>query len=323
MHPRVVTVPNEQKKNIPELFGAYPVQYISSFSEHSRAFIKVADGCPHRCSYCIVSKLRGVLHSRPIDDILKEAEILSKNGYKEIVLTAINLASYGRDIGSSLVTLLKAIDSSGLFPRIRLSSLEPHFIDERLLEGLSECVHICPHFHIPLQAGSDEILKAMNRPYIVQDFLAITEKLKKIFDRPALSTDIIIGFPGETEADFLCTLRIAEEVGFCRIHIFPFSAREGTEAWNLPNGVSHKVIRKRAELLKNLANRLAEIYRRSLIGIQETVVVEEVHKDGVIGLIERYQKVKIEGSVAKRGECLSAQIYDVHPSSQILLANLQ
>ncbi|MCX7703600.1 MAG: tRNA (N(6)-L-threonylcarbamoyladenosine(37)-C(2))-methylthiotransferase MtaB [Planctomycetota bacterium] len=306
-HPRIIAIPNEQKEKIPEMFEVQPLEFINSFSEHSRAFVKVADGCPHGCSYCIVRHLRGSLRSRTIHSILEEAHFLSEKGYKEIVLTAVNLSAYGRDIGTDLATLVKSLDSSSLFPRIRLSSLEMHFMDERLLSVLASCQHLCPHFHIPLQSGSDKILARMNRPYSAEKFLAVVERLKRAFDRPAFTTDIIVGFPGETEKEFEETLSVARDARFCRIHIFPFSPRDGTEAATFPERLPKSLVRDRLKRLKELADSLSEEYRRSLVGIKETVIVEKSGCE-TIGLIERYQKVKVENLSGKRGEYLPVEV---------------
>jgi len=320
-HPFIVAVPNGEKMNIPTLFGAPPAKRITHFFEHSRALIKVADGCPHTCSFCIVTHLRGDLRSRSVEDILEEAKTLAENGYKEVVLTAINLGAFGRDRNTDLATLVKRLDEENIFPRIRLSSLEPHQITEDFLNAIGECEHICPHFHIPLQSGSTRILNRMRRPYSPHKFLSIVERLRKMFDRPAITTDIIVGFPSETEDDFNATLRVAEEAGFCRIHIFPFSPREGTEAAGLPHRITPDVLKERASRLRNLAAELAAEYRRSLVGMEETVIIEENREKHSIGITERYQRALLENISIPCGEYLRIKITSpVEPPSDILLA---
>lgn len=321
VHPYIVAVPNSKKVMIPTLFDAPKADRITRLSGHSRAFIKVADGCPNACSYCVVTHLRGGLKSRPVEEILQEARVLAENGYREVVLTAVNLGAYGRDINSDLSTLIRRLDEENILPRIRLSSLEPHYVTDSLLETLSECKSICPHFHLPLQSGSDRILKKMKRPYSVQNFLSMVGLLRSVFDRPAITTDVIVGFPEETEQDFFMTLEVVREASFCRIHIFPFSVRCGTEAAKNPHRVPDDTIKRRRERLKRVADSLAFDYRRSLIGMRETIIVETGGKRHTIGITERYQKALLQDSSLPSGEYLSVRITEVvEPPSDILLA---
>lgn len=284
-HERIVAVDNAAKAELLSRIGTVP-----DFDGRSRALLKVCDGCPSSCSYCIVCRVRGRLRSRRIDDILAEAECIAAAGFKEVVLVGVNLAAYGRDSNSSLADLLRRLNKEHLFPRIRLSSLEPHFVDDALLEAIDECDSVCAHFHLPLQSGSDAVLSHMRRPYTAADFMRLVERLRKIRVKPAITTDIIVGYPTETDADFEKTLSLVEDVGFSRVHIFPYSARPNTPAAQL-TPLPPRLVKERFDALKRVADAAAADYRRSLLGLYESFIPE---KDG-LGMLERYVRARFLG----------------------------
>lgn len=253
---------------------------ICRFGSRHRAFVKVQDGCQQRCTYCIIPLVRPVLQSRRPEEILTEIQRLVSAGYQEIVLTGIHLGWYGRDLPEprpTLVQLLRQIlQLPGSF-RVRLSSLEAREVSRELLQWMAQQPQrLCPHLHLPLQSGSDRILQRMGRPYRLADFLQICEQIQDTLPNPALSTDLLVGFPGEREEDFLATCRAVERIGFSKVHIFPFSARPGTPAAQLPERVPPPVLRRRCTELAELANSLRRRYLQSLLGEPAQVLVEEI-----------------------------------------------
>ncbi len=249
---------------------------ISQFHDHSRAFLKIEDGCEAACSYCIIPTLRGGIRSRPVEKILEEARRLVANGYKEIVLTGVHLGAYGRDLkGDTLLDVIKALHTIEGLCRIRLSSLEATEVSEGLIELAASSDKLCPHFHLPLQSGDDHILKAMNRNYTTKTYLEIVDKIKRRLPLPSFSTDVIVGFPGEGTEHFKNTLEVCQEVGFSRIHIFPFSPRKGTPASLLPGRCAPQEIKERKGELETLARALALEYKRNFLGKEIEVLVED------------------------------------------------
>jgi len=257
---------------------------IHRFDGHVRAFLKVQDGCDAYCTYCIIPRLRPTPRSRPVEAVVAEAEALVRAGHREIVLTGIYLGAYGRPTAvrrrfgngpSPLAELVDAVAGVEGLVRLRLSSLEPGDVDDHLLEVLA--AHDCcvPHLHLPLQAGSSQILRRMNRQYDADDFLDMIRRVNGALDRPAISTDVLVGFPGETDDDFDRTLEIARQVGFCKIHAFPFSPREQTAAarWT-GEFVPPPVVRERMTRLQELERRLAHRYQERFIGTVQRVLVE-------------------------------------------------
>ena len=287
-HERIVAVDNAAKM---ELLSR--IRVVPNFESRSRALLKVCDGCPSACSYCVVCRVRGRLRSRRIDDVLTEAESIAAAGFKEVVLVGVNLAAYGRDIDSSLADLLRRLDKERLFPRIRLSSLEPHFVDDALLEAIDECDSVCAHFHLPLQSGSDAVLSHMRRPYSAADFMRLVERLRKTRTKPAITTDIIVGYPTETDADFEKTLSLVENAGFSRVHIFPYSARPRTPAAQLPP-LPPNLVKERFAVLKKVSDAAAAAYRRCLVGLYESFIPE---RNG-LGMLERYVRARFLGTKA-------------------------
>lgn len=254
-------------------------------AEHTRAYVKVQDGCNQFCSYCIIPYVRGRVRSRSRKDVAEEVERLSSNGYKEIVLTGIHLSSYGIDTGDSLQELICAIHENPGIRRIRLGSLEPRIVTEEFVRTLAGLSKICPHFHLSLQSGCDATLRRMNRRYTSGEYYEKCELLRKCFRHPALTTDVIVGFPGETEEEYARSKDFIEKVGFYETHVFKYSKREGTRAAVMENQVPESVKAKRSNELIELGRRKRAEYEETLMGtVQEVLIEEEILHEG-----ERYQ----------------------------------
>jgi threonylcarbamoyladenosine tRNA methylthiotransferase MtaB len=255
---------------------------ITRFDGHQRAFLKVQDGCVLNCSFCIIPRVRPVLRSRTVEEICEEVGRLVANGYREIVLTGIHLGHFGIDLSRGkpreqwrrLWHLLVALgELPGEF-RIRLSSLEAAEVRDDLVRAMAHNPRVCPHLHLCLQSGSDRILASMKRRYRSAGFLERCRRLRQALDQPAFTTDIIVGFPGETDADFEATCQVVREVGFAKIHVFPFSPRRGTPAAGYPDAVPGSLVRERRERLAELEREQATTYARSLLGRRLGVLVE-------------------------------------------------
>jgi threonylcarbamoyladenosine tRNA methylthiotransferase MtaB len=281
-------------------------QGISRFDGHQRAFVKVQEGCLLNCTYCIVPRVRPVLHSRPMEEIIGEVQNLEKQGYAEIVLTGVHLGHYGIDLSrgrpkTQWRRLWHLAEGLATLPgncRLRLSSLEAAEVGGELLRVLAEQPRLCPHLHLSLQSGSDRILVAMKRRYTCAGFLARCRRIRELLDEPAFTTDLIVGFPGETEEDFEATCRVVREVGFCKLHLFPFSPRPGTPAASFPGQVSPSVVAERRRRLIELEKDLAAAYYRRLQGKCLDVLVEgpdPTHPGHVRGTSCRYVPVSFPG----------------------------
>ena len=251
---------------------------IDSFGERHRASIKIQDGCRIGCAYCIIPKVRPILRSRPIEEILPEIQTLARNGYREIILTGIHLGHYGIDLADKNVRLPELIHRIVELPetfRLRLSSLEAVEVSDELIDLMLRYPdRICPHLHLSMQSGSDAVLRRMKRRWLSEPFVRRCEEILSQFDRLALTTDVIVGFPGETAEQFDETCRIVERLRFSKIHIFRFSPRQGTEAETLPNRIPHLEQKHRSAILTKLAEKLRADFAASLIGNRETVLLE-------------------------------------------------
>ena len=270
----------EIKESITDLAESneYEKLHIKKQAEHTRAFIKVQDGCNQFCSYCIIPYTRGRVRSRRPEDVEEEVKILAEEGYKEIVLTGIHLTSYGidfKDEGIDFLTLIKRLHAIDGIERIRFGSLEPRVITEMFAEELSKLPKICPHFHLSLQSGCDDTLKRMNRHYTCEDYLYRCGILRKYFRDPAITTDVIVGFPGETEEEFEATKAFLERIGFYEMHIFKYSRRAGTRADRMPEQVPEQIKNVRSEALLLLEKQMSKAYRESFLGKKKTVLLEE------------------------------------------------
>ncbi|SFG13844.1 threonylcarbamoyladenosine tRNA methylthiotransferase MtaB [Lachnospiraceae bacterium C7] len=255
----------------------YEELFLSRTAEHTRAFIKVQDGCNQFCSYCVIPYARGRVRSRKLKNILAEVNRLADNGFKEIVLTGIHLSSYGVDLSEeeNLLSLIKEVHKIEKIERIRLGSLEPKIVTDEFAEELSKLSKVCPHFHLSLQSGCNETLKRMNRKYTAEEYKAGCDRLRKYFKHPAITTDVIVGFPGETEDEFNITKKFLEDVHFYEMHIFKYSPRRGTRAERMPNQVDNQIKAARSAQLIELGNRMSEEYREYYTDTIQTVLFEE------------------------------------------------
>ena len=248
-----------------------------TYTEKTRAFIKVQDGCNQFCSYCIIPYARGRVRSRNAESIIKEITQIAQNGIKEVVITGIHVASYGRDFGNEngLIELLEKINEIEGIKRIRLGSLEPKIITEEFMQRLSKLEKICHHFHLSLQSGCDETLKRMNRKYTTAQVIEIIERLRRYYDDVMLTTDIIVGFPGETEEEFETTYQFLKEVKLYKMHVFQYSPRKGTRAAVMPNQVDGNIKEERSKKLIELSNENQKEYNEDLIGKEVEVLFED------------------------------------------------
>lgn len=277
---------------------AYEELSLSRTAEHTRAFIKVQDGCNQFCTYCIIPFARGRVRSRELPDVLQEIRTLAKSGYREVVLTGIHLSSYGVDNGESLLHLIEAVHELEGIERIRLGSLEPRIVTDAFAKRLSELPKICPHFHLSLQSGCDTVLSRMNRRYDTAEYEAGCALLRRYFEHPAITTDVIVGFPGETDEEFETTERYLERIHFYEMHIFQYSKREGTKAAAMPDQVPEAVKKERSEKLLALGHRMSGEFRRYYLGRQVTALLEEEFlydgKRYYTGYTKEYVKVAVE-----------------------------
>lgn len=281
---------NDGKHDFEELF-------IDQTKEHTRAFIKVQDGCNQFCSYCIIPYARGRVRSRRFENVIAEVERLAANGFKEVVLTGIHLSSYGVDFEEStgLLELIQAVNAVKGIERIRLGSLEPKIVTEHFASELSKLDKICPHFHLSLQSGCDATLKRMNRKYTTKEYERGCELLRKYFVHPAITTDVIVGFPGETEEEFEQTEAYLEHIHFYEMHIFKYSKRKGTRAAVMPDQIDEQIKAVRSEKLIALGHDMYKEFRKFYIGKNEEVLFEEKavigDKEYFVGYTKEYVKV--------------------------------
>ena len=281
---------NDGKHDFEELF-------IDQTKEHTRAFIKVQDGCNQFCSYCIIPYARGRVRSRRFENVIAEVERLAANGFKEVVLTGIHLSSYGVDFEEAigLLELIQAVNAVKGIERIRLGSLEPKIVTEHFASELSKLDKICPHFHLSLQSGCDATLKRMNRKYTTKEYERGCELLRKYFVHPAITTDVIVGFPGETEEEFEQTKAYLEHIHFYEMHIFKYSKRKGTRAAVMPDQIDEQIKAARSEKLIALGHDMSKEFRKFYIGKNEEVLFEEKavigDKEYFVGYTKEYVKV--------------------------------
>jgi len=273
-------------------------QGISSFENRTRAFLKIQDGCDNFCSYCIVPYVRGEPRSKPFADVLREAQKLVDNGYREIVLTGICLGSYGKDLkpAGSLVSVIEGLEKLEGLWRIRLSSIEAKDVNDGLIRLLGQSTKLCRHMHMPIQSGDNDILRAMRRKYTRQDYIRLIIKLKKACPGIAITTDVLVGFPGEEERHFRNTLDLVKKIAPLKTHIFPFSPREGTHAFALRNVVPHEIVKDRFDRLQRISEACSEAYRRKFIAKKMHVLIETIGKglpDCWEGFTANYLKITV------------------------------
>ena len=274
---------------------------VSRHEGKTRAVMKIQEGCDRWCSYCVIPAVRGGVRSMPLEAVRAEAKRLAQAGYSELVVTGIHLASYGRDSGARLVDALRAVHDTPGVRRVRLGSLEPVVVDEAFVKALYEMPNLCPQFHLALQSGCDSVLARMKRRYTTAEFARAAEALRAARPGCALTTDVLTGFPGETDDEAAQTLAFVEEIAFSRIHVFPYSRRKGTLADRMPGQVPKAVKHARTEALIALGNRLEADYVKSLVGTDQQVLFE----DDAEGYTPGYVRVSAAG---RAGEILSVHI---------------
>lgn len=339
-----IIVGNDRKKDIPRILKEYmekndnntyiydlkqPRDYeeLSIYEEktHTRAYIKVQDGCNQFCSYCIIPYTRGRIRSRALSDVVEETKRLAETGICEVVITGIHLSSYGLDrlkaegdyggqtfAVNYLAELIEAVAGVDGIKRVRLSSLEPRIITEDFVKRLSTVPELCPHFHLSLQSGCDSVLKRMNRHYTTDEYERGLQILRKYFDRPALTTDVIVGFPGESEEEFEETYRYLEKINLFQLHVFKFSRRGGTVADKMPGQLTDAVKTKRSNRLLELTARQDKEYRKSLLGKKCEVLIEEPKEIGgemyMTGHTREYIRVAVKGDESLAGQTLEVEL---------------
>ncbi|MDP4120316.1 MAG: tRNA (N(6)-L-threonylcarbamoyladenosine(37)-C(2))-methylthiotransferase MtaB [Bacillota bacterium] len=268
---------------------------VSKFDDRTRAFVKIEDGCNRFCSYCIIPYARGRVRSKPLEDLHEEISKLSQNGYKEIVLVGINLSAYGQDIGCDLFDAIKIANDTKGIERVRLGSLEPERLDITTIEKLSKLEKLCPQFHLSLQSGCDETLKRMNRHYNTDEYRKIVENLRSFFKNASVTTDIMVGFAGETDEEFEKSINFVKEIGFSKMHVFPYSRRKGTVAYDAPNQVNEAIKTKRTNIMLKAAEESRVEFLEGQIGKTELVLFEKANQDGYFeGYTENYTPVFVK-----------------------------
>jgi threonylcarbamoyladenosine tRNA methylthiotransferase MtaB len=288
--------------------AAFEPLCIHAHEGHTRAVMKIQEGCENRCTYCVIPSVRGPIRSRPAEDVRREAQALADAGFAELVLTGIHLTSYGRDLEGrpKLMDAVRAASEPAGVKRIRLGSLEPAAVNDAFATEAAKLPKLCPQFHLSLQSGSDAILAAMKRRYNTAQFMAAVERLRAVFPDAAFTTDVIAGFPGETEAAFEETVDFCRRVGFLKLHVFPFSPREGTPAAIMPGQVPKDVKSDRVRRLIAVGETLSAAYRRKLVGTVQPVLLEE---RGAAGMLNGYTPQYVH--VAVRTDSLPGRIVNV------------
>ncbi|MEI3183192.1 MAG: tRNA (N(6)-L-threonylcarbamoyladenosine(37)-C(2))-methylthiotransferase MtaB [Lachnospiraceae bacterium] len=288
----------------------YEALHINKIADHTRAFIKIQDGCNQFCSYCIIPYTRGRVRSRKPEEIMEEIKGLVDNGYREVVLTGIHLSSYGLDLdGITLLDLMVKIDKIQGLERLRLGSLEPRIVTEEFTRTLAGLRTICPHFHLSLQSGCDATLKRMNRRYTTEEYEKGCQILRKYFDRPAITTDVIVGFPQETEEEFAQTIEFLKRIHFYEMHVFKYSRRAGTRAADMPGQLTENQKGQRSDVLLKLDQEMSLEYRKSFLGEEKEVLMEEkIVIDGteyLVGHTREYVKAAIPWEEGKKGAMIT------------------
>lgn len=309
--------------------------------KHTRAYLKVQNGCNQYCTYCIIPYVRGPLSSKPVEDVVYEVEQLAKDGIQEVVLTGIHLSSYGVDLtvcknfleleGRMLLKLIRNVAKVDGIERIRLGSLEPRIITKNFLEELSQIPEVCPHFHLSLQSGCDQTLRRMNRHYSADEYEAGVKMIRAYFKHPAITTDIIVGFPQETEEEFEATCAFARRIAFAQIHVFKYSRRQGTMADAMTGQVDETIKNQRSEKLIGIEKELEKEYQKYFIGKKEEVLLEEVQliegREYMVGYNERYVRIAVSCTempdAKERCNTIATVKIERHLTDEILLGVYQ
>lgn len=266
---------------------------VSSLGEHTRAFIKIEDGCNRFCSYCIIPYARGRVRSKQLADLKAEVEAVANNGYKEVVLVGINLSAYGLNEDFNLADAVECACSVEGIERVRLGSIEPERMDKEMISRLANQPKFCPQFHLSLQSGCDNTLKAMNRHYTTDEYAQIVNNLRNAFENSSMTTDVMVGFAGESEEDFKASMDFVEKIGFAKVHVFPYSQRKGTVADKAPNQIAPQIKEQRAKLMGDLTDNTRKKFLETQVGLTESVLVERLRKDYLEGYTKNYTPIHI------------------------------
>lgn len=300
-HTRIIDIKSHEKGE------QFEPMRVDDFLERTRAFVKIEDGCNRFCSYCIIPYARGRVRSKALSDLHAEVIKLSSNGYKEIVLVGINLSAYGQDIGLTLSDAVECVCSVDGIERVRLSSLEPELMTEDVLLRLSNQKKFCPHFHLSLQSGCDETLRRMHRHYTSDEYSQIVDNIRKIFDNPSVTTDIMVGFAGESDEEFEKSLKFAEHISFAKVHVFSYSRRKGTVADKMPDQVSSQTKNIRSKQMIQLTDSTRKKFLESQVGRVEQVLFEIKNRQGYFeGYSKNYTPVYV-----KSDKDISGKLFDV------------
>ncbi len=301
------TIVEDYKKSDP-----YESLVVDDFVNRTRAFLKIEDGCNRFCSYCIIPYARGRVRSCSLDYIQKEITAFAKNGYKEVVLIGINLSSFGSDNGLLFSDAISTACESAHI-RIRLGSLEPESMDLRTLQTIAKYDNFCPQFHLALQSGCNTTLRRMNRHYTTEEYAQIVHNIREVFDNPAITTDVMVGFPGETEEEFRTSMEFVRSIGFARVHIFPYSRRAGTVADRAPDQISPEIKKERASLMDQAAKAGMTGFLASQVGKTEEVLIETLNKSGYYeGYTKNYTQVYVKSDENITGLVVPVNITSVN-----------
>lgn len=285
---------------------------ITAFEERTRAYVKIQDGCNRFCSYCVIPYARGRVRSKSLAELKAELENISTNGYKEVVLVGINLSSYGSDTGHTFPEAVRVANNTDGILRVRLGSLEPDHLTDEVIEELSKCEKLCPQFHISLQSGCDSTLKRMNRHYDTTDYRRLCKKLRECFKDCTLTTDIMVGFAGETDDDFETSLKFMEEIGFEKVHVFPYSVRKGTRAEKLDGHLDRKVKDNRCKIMIEKAEEIRRRFFAEQVGKTFSIIIESKTDEGfATGYTANYIPVKIKLPSDMNGSMADVKIVGV------------
>lgn len=289
---------------------------VSAFHGRTRAFLKIEDGCDRFCSYCIIPYARGRVRSKPLEDLRSEVAALGEQGYGEVVLTGINLPAYGKELGLHLCDAVEAACQAQGIRRVRLGSLEPEQLTEDVIARMAKEEKLCPQFHLSLQSGCDETLRRMNRHYTTEEYRQIVRNLRKAFPNCAITTDIMVGFAGETEEEFEASLAFAEEIAFAKVHVFAYSRRPGTRAYDAPGQVSNKVKEERSHRMIQLTKMTQRAFLQDQVGRVEEVLFEQAKEQGVWeGYTPNYTHVLVPSGKDLGGRLLRVQLLEVQGES--------
>jgi threonylcarbamoyladenosine tRNA methylthiotransferase MtaB len=313
----ILKFPNDfEKGNGPRVIAS-EIEYANDFhiavsgenGERTRAFLKVQDGCDYSCSFCTIPKARGASRSADIDEIVRRARILCQEGFHEIVLSGVNVGDFGRKTGTSFYELIRALENDPeITARIRISSIEPNLLTDEIIDLVATSLKFCPHFHIPMQSGSDKILRLMQRRYLSANYAARIERIKAVLPNACISADVIVGFPGETDADFAETCDFIQSIGISYLHVFTYSERPGTKASEMKDSVPTNVRKERNRLLRIISEKKKRAFYASQIGREVTIILE---KSGEDGYSENYVRAKLSQNIEKGAELMRACLTEI------------